>query len=180
MRIVLTGVPGTGKTTIAKKLAAQLGLELVDINQVVTEKKLWRNKDKFGTRIVDLRKLGASLKGLSKKNNWVVEGHLACEFKLPADLVIVLRTKPSKLEKRLAKRGYAKEKLEENLMAEMLDYCTIKSLENYPEKKVFEIETSGTQKKTISEIISITKKQKKSMKLRAGWVDWSEQLLKRL
>ena len=120
MRIVLTGCPGVGKSTIARALAKELNLELVDIKKLVSKNKLANKKHE-----VDLVLLAKALaKETNKKSNYVVEGHLACEIKIPNDFVIVLRTNPKILETRLAKRKYSKNKIEENILAEVLDYCT--------------------------------------------------------
>lgn len=181
MRVVITGVPGTGKTTVAKKLAKATACKLIEINKLVDEHKLWKGKDKFGSRIVEIKRLCTKLKTeMKNEKNIIVEGHLACDMKLPADIAIVLRTNPKKLEARLAKRGYPREKVEENLMAEMLDYCTIKSIENYGALRVFEVETSGGNAKTMADALAVATDAKRAKKLKAGWVDWSNELFERL
>ncbi|MBI5228158.1 AAA family ATPase [Candidatus Micrarchaeota archaeon] len=158
MRIVLTGCPGTGKSTIAKALAAELGLELVDIKKIVNKNKLADKKHE-----VDLVLLFKRLAFLKKKNNYLVEGHLACEIKLPNDLVIVLRTNPATLKKRLAKRKYGKQKLEENILAEVLDYCT-QRVEAVYRKKPLELDTSAQSvKNSITKIKKAIKQKKKSI-----------------
>ena len=139
MRIALTGVPGTGKTVIADSLKKK-GFEVISLNELVEEKKLWSGVDEFGSKIVNMKKLELEANQiLRKKRECVVEGHLACEMKLKCDFAVVCRTKPDILEKRLRKRGYPEKKLNENLMCELLDYCTILSLQNY--KKVYEIKS---------------------------------------
>jgi len=117
MRIIITGTPGTGKSVIATALARELGLEFISIKKIVLEKKL---RERGGA--VDLKKLARALAFLRRKKNYVAEGHLACEIRLPADAVVVLRTKPEILRARLQKRGYGKRKMNENLVAEILDY----------------------------------------------------------
>ena len=172
MRIALTGVPGTGKTVVADALRKK-GFEIISLNELVEEKKLVIAEDEFGSRIVNLRRLELETNRiLKKKKRCIVEGHLACEMKLKCDLAIVCRTKPVVLERRLRKRGYPEKKLNENLMCELLDYCTLKSLSSY--KKVYEIETSGSIKKSVDETVKIISGRGK--KFRAGWVSWGKEL----
>ncbi|MBU0532512.1 AAA family ATPase [Candidatus Micrarchaeota archaeon] len=155
MRIIITGSPGTGKSIIAKKLAKLLDLELIDIKKIVKKKGI--------STEVDIKKLASALKFLKKKNNYIVEGHLACETKLPADYIFVLRTHPNILKKRLKKRKYGKKKLEENLMAEMLDYCT-QRVEQVYGKKPLELDTANkTPEKSVLEIKNAIKQKKKKL-----------------
>ncbi|MEW6748476.1 MAG: AAA family ATPase [Candidatus Micrarchaeota archaeon] len=168
MRIVITGSPGTGKSLIARELADMLSLELVDLKKVVREKKLLGKG-----QAVDVKKLANALVFLRKKDDYVVEGHLACEMRLPADFVFVLRTKPSELRKRLAKRRYGKRKLEENLMAEMLDYCTQRVRAEYG-KEPLELETGGRMPETCARTIARAIKQKKK---KLDRVSYSKELM---
>jgi len=168
MRIALTGVPSTGKTTIANSLRRS-GFEIISLNELVEKKKLWSGVDEFGSKIVRMRKLEAEANRILRgKKNCVVEGHLACEMKLKCDFAVVCRTAPDLLEKRLMKRGYPERKINENLMCEMLDYCTILSLQNY--KRVYEIETSKSVNESVKEVIRIM--NGKGENFRAGWVRW--------
>jgi adenylate kinase len=174
MRIALTGVPGTGKTEIAAALS-KIGFEVVSLNEVVEKEKLWRGVDEFGSKIVNLKKLEREVnKILKRKRRCVVEGHLACEMKLNCDVAVVCRTKPALLKKRLKERGYSEKKVNENVMCELLDYCTILSLKNY--KKVYEIRTDGTVRESVGRVMRITKGR--GEKLRAGWVRWRKELEK--
>lgn len=176
MRIALTGVPGTGKTAIANALKKK-GFEVISLNEIVERKKLWSGEDAFGSRIVNMRGLELETNRiLGSKKKCVVEGHLACEMKLKCDFAVVCRTMPDILEKRLRSRGYPEKKLNENLMCELLDYCTILSLKNY--KKVYEIDTSGRVEKNVERIMDIAKG--KGEKLRASWVNWRKELKKRV
>ena len=171
MRIVITGSPGTGKSEVARKLAVRLGLEFVDIKKIVRDKKLLAKNYE-----VDIKKLARALSFLKNKRDYVVEGHLACEMKLPADFIFVLRTHPAKLKQRLAKRKYGKQKLEENLMAEMLDYCTQRVEQAY-RKKPLELDTS---QRSASESVRAIQKAIKQKKKKLDSVDYSGELVRYL
>ncbi|MDD5337090.1 MAG: adenylate kinase family protein [Candidatus ainarchaeum sp.] len=143
MLIVVTGSPCTGKTTSSVKLGKILGMDVLHIRDFVRVRGLGGKFDKrMESELVDIRKLGRMLRvECRRRTNVIVEGHLACEVKLPADWVFVLRCGPDALEKRLRGRGYPEGKVEENLLAEMLDYCLQKSETNYSEAKIVQLET---------------------------------------
>ena len=145
MKIILTGTPGVGKTTIGKLFAEKHGLKYININKIAFDNNLV-NED---GEITDMKKLEYLLK---KEENCVIEGHLACEMKLGEEIV-VLRCDPLILKERLKKRKYNKKKLLDNLESECLDYCEILGLENY--KKVHQIDCTN---KKIDEIIKILEK----------------------
>jgi adenylate kinase len=171
MRLVITGSPGTGKSTIASALAAKLGLELIDIKKIVLARKL---RGRSGE--VDLKRLASALSFLAGKKDYVVEGHLACEIKLPADFVFVLRTRPDALRRRLAARKYGARKLEENLMAEMLDYCAQRAAAVYG-KRQLELDTSH---RTIASCVLEMEKAIKQKKKKLDSVDYSTALREHL
>jgi len=140
MHLVITGVPGTGKSTLAKRISQELDCEVVHANELVKKEKLWMNK-KDGT--VDLQKLRKKLTHLLKKSKkLVVEGHLLCEFPLPCERVLVLRCRPDVLKKRLEKRRYPKAKVRENIWAELLDYCDVRAVDEYGSKNVVQVDNT--------------------------------------
>ncbi len=168
MRIIITGSPGTGKSLIAKQLSRQLGVPLVQIRKVAIENLLVGKRHE-----VDIRRLTRALSFLKKEKDFVAEGHLACEMRLPADFIFVLRTNPDTLKKRLAKRKYPKGKLAENLMAEMLDYCT-QRCENVYGRKPLELDTSRlTVAASARKLASAVKQKKKKL----DSVDYSKYLM---
>jgi adenylate kinase len=171
MRIIITGSPGTGKSCIAQMLSESLGLELIDIKRIARERKLVGKNHE-----VDLQKLAAALRPLSKKKDFIVEGHLACEIRLPADFIFVLRASPATLRRRLARRRYGKKKLEENLMCEMLDYCVLRA-EGVYGRAPMELDTS---KRSVPECASVIIKAIKQKKKRLDTVDYSQDLKRHL
>lgn len=134
--IVVTGVPGTGKTAIAKKLAKELNYCLLDVNKLILKHKISEGYDKKRrTKIVDIKKLNKflidyikQLKKLNKKtkkfNGVIIDSHLS--HYLPrkyVDLCIVTKCDIKELNKRLKKRKYPKNKVEDNLQAEIFNVC---------------------------------------------------------
>ncbi len=144
--ILVTGVPCTGKTTLALEWCAKNDWTYLSLNDLVEQEKLYA-----GTDQEDMAKLVKLDELEHEANEWIrrqeksslIDGHLGCELGLDVDCVLVLRLEPNVLAKRLEGRGYTPSKVNANKMAELLDYCTIRSIRNYGEKNVFELDTSG-------------------------------------
>ena len=145
MKIILvSGTTGTGKTTIAKKLAKKHDYNYIDLNKMLIKKKLYSGYDKkLKTHVVDQRKSNKLMIALIKeaKNSGekglVIDSHLS--HLLPAryaDLCIITKTGLKKLKGRLKKRKYPEEKAKENLEAEILDVCLVEALETGHKVKV--------------------------------------------
>ncbi len=129
MKIIITGTPGTGKTSVAEEISKRTGWQVI------------RAKDLVNREYIDTRKLRMkAFWKIKKMDSAILEGHLFCEVKLPVDAVIVLRARPDVLLKRLEPRGYPRKKLLENVMAEMLDYCLSKAEARYG--SVWQIDTT--------------------------------------
>lgn len=172
MRIVITGSPGTGKSTIAKMLCERLKIQLIDIKKLVEEKGLCEGPECE----VDVLELAKEMEFLEDEDDFIVEGHLACEMELPAEFVIVLRTNPEVLKARLREREYPEKKLNENLMAEMLDYCTQRADAMYS-RKPMELDTS---ERSPDECVSMIEDAVKNNKKKLDTVDYSASLSKLL
>ncbi len=152
--IIITGTPGTGKTTIAKILAEKLNYKYIDGNEVIKKHNLKESFDKkmdcyvideklFSKAVIDEIK---SLKTKSKEriSGVIIDSHLS-QF-IPAkyvDLCVVTKCSLKILESRLKKRGYKKSKVRENMDAEIFDVCRIEALENGHEVVV--VDTSAKE-----------------------------------
>ncbi|WJI09941.1 AAA family ATPase [Methanobacterium sp. CWC-01] len=128
MILLLTGTPGTGKTTISRLLSDKLNARLVAVNQLVDQKHLYTGLDPDKHyKIVDIQALiqemDEAAQNYRDSEDWLIlEGHLSHYYQ-PADLVVVLRASPPILEERLKNRKWKPEKVKENLEAEALDIC---------------------------------------------------------
>lgn len=160
MRICITGTPGTGKSTIAEKLGKSLKLKVLNEKDFCLAEKIGRKSvnEKSGEFEVPIEKLEERLnKYLSEEKNVIIEGHMLCEIKGKFDLIVLLRAKPEEIEKRLEKRGYKEEKVQDNVFCERIEYCKKHCKENYDKAKILEIEDTKTIKETIDVIINTIK-----------------------
>jgi adenylate kinase len=148
MSIVITGNPGVGKHTITKQIAKNLKLDIIDINQIAKDEKLFE-KNEY-TNDVDTTKLKKILKGrISEKN--VIVGHLAPYVldKNKVKVIIVLRRNPYDLISIYKKRKYTDKKIIENTGSEVLGIIAYDVINKFQEK-TFQINAT---KKSIQEII---------------------------
>lgn len=141
MILSISGTPKTGKTAVAKALAKRLGWRLVSLNQLAEEKGLYLGYDRSRkSRIVDLKRLAQEVVGISKKEkNLILESHYSHD--MPCDVVVILRTNPGELRRRMRKAGWSRKKLEENVEAEIMEVVKGEALESA--KRVLEIDTTG-------------------------------------
>lgn len=145
MIIALTGIPGVGKTQVAKILAKKLGYKLIELNRLVEDQNLVIGYDKKRkTKIVDVKKIKI------QEDNVVIESHYAHD--IDNDLTIVLTCSIQELRKRLEKRGWPQEKIEENIQAEIMEICKIEALEL--KRRVLVIDTTNKKPEDVcAEII---------------------------
>jgi adenylate kinase len=180
MIIALTGTPGTGKTSIAEVLIKN-GFIVIDLNKIACDKNFLIGKDsKRDSNIVDIEKLNKYVLGnYSSKEIIILEGHLS-HLLNTVDKIIILRCHPKLLKKNLLKKGWTKEKISENLEAEILDVILCESVELHKEENIFEINVSNKKiQETADLIIDLIKnKFKKMKKYKIGQIDWSEEILK--
>ncbi|HLD85182.1 MAG TPA: adenylate kinase family protein [archaeon] len=176
MIIALTGTPGTGKTAVAKLLAKSMKAGLIDIKKEAALTKHTYDKKRKSKEIdtVLLQRAIDKKISASKSDIILLEGHLSHFLK--SDIIIILRTDPAVLEKRLKKRHWNREKIRENIEAEILDVITIESLAK--PSKLMEINTSKmTPKKCADAIMRLIEKPANHKKYAPGKVDWTEKYM---
>lgn len=125
--ILITGTPGTGKTSTASLVAERLGLKHVNVGDLIKEHTCYEGRDEeLETNVLDEDKLLDAMEAILDKAAESGEGIVAdfhvCEI-FPErwfDLVLVLRTKTDVLFDRLTTRGYPEKKRSENMEAEIM------------------------------------------------------------
>lgn len=157
--IIVSGTPGTGKTTISKKVSKLLNFEYVDVNKIIKKENLCESYDKKrDCMIVDENKLQKNLSEYIKKSrrNLIIDSHMS--YFIPSKLVnlcIITSCTIEKLRPRLEKRKYSKSKIKENLESEIFNVC----LEEAKQAKHTILEISTSEKLDYSELIKSIKKQ---------------------
>ena len=155
--VLVSGTPGTGKTTLSKTIAERLGLNHIELGALIKSKELHSGRDEeFDSFIVDEDKVCDELEDIMSSGGNVVDFH-SCDF-FPQrwfDLVLILRTDNEVLFPRLESRGYSQKKIEENIEAEIMQVLLDEAKESYHEEIVVEL-PSNTADDMLSNIDRIT------------------------
>ncbi|HEB37266.1 MAG TPA: hypothetical protein ENI14_01200 [Thermoplasmatales archaeon] len=174
MILSLTGTPGVGKSSIAKILENKY--RVINLVKFALENNFVLGYDKEReSYIIDMDGLKDKLKRtVLKSEYYILDSHLSHLIDF-SDKVIVLRCRPDILRKRLKGKGWKKEKIEENVEAEILDIILSEAVEIHGIRKVFEIDTSDKTVEEVAKIIEELIEGKLDYEsYRAGKIDWSE------
>ncbi len=120
--VLITGTPGTGKTSLASLVAGQSGFQHIEVGKWVKERGLHDGWDsELQCFVLDEDKVCDAMEESMSRGGNVVDYH-GCDF-FPErwfDLVVVLQTDNGILYDRLQRRGYTGRKLQENIECEIM------------------------------------------------------------
>ncbi len=145
--IIVTGTPGTGKTTFSIGLAREIGADYISLTEFVSKHNLYGGFDRDRrSKIIDVEKTQTSLRSLLSHTQRVVvvDTHMPDRI-IPREMarrVFVLRCHPRILEARLKAKRWNSKKIRENVLTEILDSCLIASVKYYDWRRVFQLDTS--------------------------------------
>jgi adenylate kinase len=168
--IGMCGTPGTGKKTIAPKVAALVGFQAVPINSLAPK----------AASDVDTRQLRAELLK-SKPSRVVLFGHLLPDIlrKDEAAFVAVLRCDPSVLRKRLGERGYPAAKVTANVEAELIGVLLYECVVQYGSQLVHEYDSTTSSPEAVAQAIAkdarsfLEGRLGSAIRRPAAWIDWT-------
>ncbi|KAJ3121096.1 hypothetical protein HK101_006791, partial [Irineochytrium annulatum] len=145
--ILITGTPGTGKTSTAKMVASATGLEHIEVGSLVKERGLHDGLDEeFNSYIINEDLVVDELEPMMQQGGKIVDHH-GCDF-FPErwfDLVIVLRCSNDFLYPRLEKRGYKENKIQENVECEIMEVVIEEARDSYDETIVQELKSESVE-----------------------------------
>ncbi len=154
MKIIITGTPGSGKTTLALKVAKYYGLEEWNEKDFALKNSIgsFNEENELEIPLKEFEK--AANNYLKKHKKILLEGHTLCEMKLAVDYVVLLKIDPEILEMRLENRGYSGQKIMDNVFCEGIEYCKKNIKKNYPPEKVIELESLKNPKETFQKLLA--------------------------
>ncbi|MCX8153087.1 MAG: adenylate kinase family protein [Candidatus Bathyarchaeota archaeon] len=174
--ILITGTPCVGKTTIARQLASKLDAFYINLTEFAEKHHLIAGEDeKRGTCIIAEEKMRLKIAEeikAAEKAAIVIDGHYAYAVvpKRYVTRIFVLRRNPIELRKLMEQRGFAGDKLWENLAAEILDVCLVEALQAHRQEKICELDVTGkTAEEAANEILAILDGREQCL---VGVVDW--------
>ncbi|MEJ5326935.1 MAG: adenylate kinase family protein [Candidatus Bathyarchaeia archaeon] len=174
--ILITGTPCVGKTTVAQRLAEKLDALYINLTEFAEKHHLIAGEDeKRKTRVIAEEKMRAKIAeaiNTAEKATVIIDGHYAYAVvpKRYVTRIFVLRRNPVELRRLMEQRGFAGDKLWENLAAEILDVCLVETLQTHENGKVCELDVTGkTVEEVANQILAVLDNRAKCV---VGSVDW--------
>lgn len=139
--ILITGTPGTGKSTLSKAVGEKSGLKWISIGDFAKEKGFLGDYDEeLECHELEEDPLLDELEDLIGAGGVIVDHHVTDFFpERYFDIVFVLRTDNAHLHDRLKARDYNEKKLQNNLECEIFQTILDEAKSSYDENIVHEL-----------------------------------------
>ena len=145
--ILVTGTPGTGKSCTCALIAEATGLKHLEVGELVKQESYHEGWDEeFQSYTLDEDRLLDGIEQSMEAGGMVVDFHGADLFpERWFDLVLVLRANNTVLFDRLTERGYAQNKITENVECEIMQVVLEEARESYAEEIVHELPSNTVE-----------------------------------
>jgi len=159
VNVLITGTPGTGKTSLSSILSKQTGFSHIEIGKFVKDNNLHDGWDAdLSCYILNEDKVCDFLEDCMTQGGNIVDHH-GCDF-FPErwfDHVLVLQTENGILYNRLEQRGYTGRKLQENIECEIMHVIVEEARESYKEGvvRILKSDTVEDQDRNLDVILSL-------------------------
>ena len=183
--IIISGTPGTGKTSVSRKISEMVDANTISLNELAISENFTLEYDKKrDTYIVDFEKLKPYIANhidvlkKQKQKYLIIEGHFSDIIPNKfIDYSFVLRCDPEYLYNRLKERDYNKKKIIENIQAEILGNCANYLIQKQLKSPIYEIDTTNLTIDSVAIIImDITVNNINRERFLIGKIDWLEKL----
>ncbi|KAM3175899.1 Adenylate kinase isoenzyme 6 [Hymenolepis weldensis] len=145
--ILITGIPGCGKTTLGTELARVSGLHYISVNDIAKNGDLYEGyDDKNECHILDEDRVVDEIEPLMQDGGQILDYH-SCDF-FPErwfDVVFVLRTDNQVLFPRLSSRGYKEKKIQDLIHCEIVQVALDEARESYDPEIVHELQSNTVE-----------------------------------
>jgi adenylate kinase len=170
VRLLVTGTPGVGKTTIATGLARIYGATIVGLDEIITPVLKWDPKLQtyHVTNENEARKL--ITERLKTLNSYIIDT-VAVNL-IDASLIdwcVVLRLEPTQLMDRLTRRNWPHCKVVENVLAEIVGSSLVMAINMFGRDRVIEVDTTN---KNVDEVVNYITNRIADRRPAVGVVDW--------
>nr|KJR74217.1 MAG: adenylate kinase [Thermoproteus sp. AZ2] len=171
MRILITGTPGVGKTTICRLLAARLGVKCIGVAELLAGTRFTKwDPYSMTYDVVDVEGAREMLREVLVGDH-VVETH-AVELLPSRDYsAFVLRKRPDVLLRDLSARPWPRHKILDNVWAEVLDHVYVKARELFAE--VHQIDVTHRRPEDVVAVIEACALHRQCVDEEVDWLEYA-------
>ena len=183
--IIISGTPGSGKTSVAKEISYLINAKIISLNELaISDDFSFEYDNERKTYIVDfeifLPYIIDRIEDIIQENPpyLIIESHFSDIIPEKfIDYVFILRCGPDELFKRLEKKKYDIKKINENIQAEILGNCANYFIQKRIKAPIFEVDTTNTNIEAVAKTIAeIVVENKNGENYKIGKVDWLQKL----
>ena len=146
MKILITGTPGVGKSTLAKQISNEFNIESIDISYYIKTRGLYLEYDSIlNTLIFEEDVVTNHLNTyITKIESFIIESHtpiIARNIKF--DFIFHIKCDTKILVERLSQRKYCENKILKNIECEIFDVIGKELIENFKDESIIINEEIG-------------------------------------